>query len=348
MALSTPTGAGNVTTASSGAGSTITLTKPSNIANGDLLVAALYWRNASGTPTPPSGWSLLGVLNTTFETFGLYAKPIPTASGEPADYAWSINTGTQRIAGVMCRVLGANLSAVQDSYGSLAAYTGTTSVVLPAVTTVAADTLLVGYAINNANTTGTPSAFTGPGSMTTVGTVSADNGTSATSSIWVGSQVLSAAGATGTRTATMSPAAANSGGIMVAITGIPAATSPPDLGPARTVNSQDSVTVTASITGTVSAWAWSQTAGPTVTLSGSGASRSFTAPATMDGAAITLQAIATIGGVDSPAGSVTVSVRAHQWWVKRSGGWQPFGVVLPEGLHLDTLLYPDTGLYVRI
>lgn len=327
MALSTPTGAGNVTTTQSGAGSTITLTKPANIADGVVLGAALYWRNASGTPTAPAGWTLMGVLNTTYETFGLWTKPIPTASGEPADYSWSINTGTQRIAGVMFLILGANLSAVQDSYGSLAAYTGTSSVVLPQVTTSAADTLLVGYAINNANVTGTPSAFTGPGSMTTVGTVSADNGTSATSTIWVGSQVLSAAGATGTRTATMSPNAANSGGIMVAITGIPASTSPPDLGPARSVNSQDTVTVTASITGTVSAWAWSQTAGPTVTLTGSGNTRSFTAPATVDGTAITLQAIATISGVDSPAGSVTIACRAHQWWVKRSTGWEPFGIV---------------------
>jgi hypothetical protein len=61
-----------------------------------------------------------------------------------------------------------------------------------------------------------------------------------------------------------------------------------------------------------------------------------------------LQAIATISGVDSPAGSVVITCRAHQWWVKRSAGWEPFGIVYPEGLHVDTLLYPDTGLYVRI
>lgn len=349
MALSTPTGAGNVTYATSGAGSTITLSKPTNTADGDLLVAACYWRNASGTPTPPSGWTLLGVLNTTYETFGMWYKAVPTASAETATtYDFAISTGTQRIVGIMFRVIGVNLSAIQDSYGSLAAYTGTASVVLPQVTTSAADTLLIGYAINNANTTGTPSAFTGPGSMTTIESRTSDNGTSATSTIWVGTQVLAAAGATGTRTATMSPAAANSGGIMVALTGIPSATSPPDLGPARSVNSQDTVTVTASITGTVSAWAWTQTGGPTVTLTGSGASRSFTAPATADGTAITLQAIATIGGVDSPAGTVTITVRAHSIWVKRSTGWEPFNTVIPDGLHIDTLLYPDTGLYVRI
>lgn len=323
MALSSPTGAGNVNYTTDAFGSSITLTKPSNIADGDLLVAVLYWRNANGTPTVPSSWVLLGTLNTTFETFGVYAKPIPTASGEPADYTWGINTGTQRTLGIIFRVLGANLSAIQDSAGSLAAYTGTASVVLPQVTTVAADTLLVGYAIANGVTTGAPPVFTGPGSMTTIESRSADNG-GATSAIWVGTQVLAAAGATGTRTATMSPSAANSGGIMVAITGIPAATSPPDLGPTQTVESLAPVTITASIAGTVTAWVWSQTAGPTVTLDDTANVVTFDAPATIDGTSITVEAVATIGGVDSPAGSVTVNVRAHQWWVLRSGVWEAF------------------------
>jgi hypothetical protein len=324
MTLSAPTGAGNVNYVTNAFGSSITLTKPSSIADGDLLVAALYWRNANGTPTVPTSWVLLGTLNTTYETFGLYAKPIPTASGEPADYTWTINTGTQRTLGIIFRVLGANLSAIQDSAGSLAAYTGTASVVLPQVTTVAADTLLVGYGIANGVTTGAPPVFTGPGSMTTMESRSADNGTSATSAIWVGTQVLSAAGATGTRTATMSPAASNSGGIMVALTGIPASTDPPDLGPARTVESQATVTITGSITGTPDSWTWTQVAGTTVSLSGSGGSRSFTAPATINGETITIQAYATFGASDTPVGSVDINVRAHQWWVLRTGVWQPF------------------------
>lgn len=98
----------------------------------------------------------------------------------------------------------------------------------------------------------------------------------------------------------------------------------PDLGSDQLVESQSTVNITATVTGSPSSWTWTQTAGPTVTLSGSGASRSFTAPATVDGALITLQAVATISGIDTPPGSVNIAVRAHQWWVRRSGVWKPF------------------------
>jgi hypothetical protein len=324
MTLSTPTGAGNVTTASAGVASSVTLTKPSNTADGDVLVAALYWRNSAGTPAPPSGWAQIGPLNTTFETFGLYAKAIPSAAAETAtDYAFPVTgTGSQRVAGIMFRVLGGNLTTIQDAFGSLAPYTGTASVVLPEVTAATSYTLLVAYGINNAGAT--TSTFTAPGGMTTIGTVTADNGS--TSTIWVGTQVLSAAGATGTRTPTISPAASNSGGFMVTLRGVPALTSQPDLGPDRTVESRAAVTLTASIGGTPTTWNWAQTAGPTVTLSGTGSSRTFTAPATYDGATLTFTAVASDGSSTSPAGSVNVDVRAHQWWVNRTGTWQPFAM----------------------
>lgn len=98
----------------------------------------------------------------------------------------------------------------------------------------------------------------------------------------------------------------------------------PDLGLNRTVESQTSVSLTAAITGTVTAWSWTQTAGTTVTLSGSGGSRSFTAPATFDGDVLTFQVTATIGGVVSPPGTVSIVVRPHQWWVLRASGLKPF------------------------
>jgi hypothetical protein len=323
VALSTPTGAGNVTTANAPVAAAITVSKPSNTADGDALVAFVYFRNANGTLAPAAGWTLLGPANTTFETFAAYIKPIPVAASESAtDYTFSVTgTGSQRCAGMIFRVTGANLSALLDASGSLAAYTGTASVVLPAVTASSAFTLLLGFAINNNNTTGAASTFTAAGGLTTVGSSTVDNGTTATSTIWVGSQVLSAAGTTGTRTPTMSPAAANSGGFMVTVAGIPAATSAPDLGQPQKVNSMDTVTVTATIAGTVSAWTWT-TDGPA--LSGSGNTRTFTAPTTIDGTTVTVTAYATIGGVDSPVGSVVITIRAHQWWVLRASGWQPF------------------------
>lgn len=81
----------------------------------------------------------------------------------------------------------------------------------------------------------------------------------------------------------------------------------------QSVESQAIVTVDAAAT---------QTSGPAVTLSAPSAGvRTFTAPATVDGATITFN----VSGTE-----VTISVKAHQWWVKRAAGWRPFQVnVMP-------------------
>lgn len=122
----------------------------------------------------------------------------------------------------------------------------------------------------------------------------------------------------------------------------------PNLGVGGTVESQTPILLTASVAGSPSAWVWTQTAGPTVTLTGSGSSRSFTAPATVDGTVITIQAVATISGVDTPPGSATFTVLPHQWWVRRSGVWQPFTLGQDDRLYPDTGLRSSTGLIPRL
>lgn len=132
MALSTPTGAGNVTTAQNSAANNITVSKPSNTADGDLLVCAFFHRNSGGTITPPSGWTLAGTLNTTNETFGLYYRAVPSAAAETATtYNFATSAGSSRVLAVCFRAVGVNLSAITDAAGSLAAYTGTISVNCP-------------------------------------------------------------------------------------------------------------------------------------------------------------------------------------------------------------------------
>ena len=224
-------GVGNVTTASSGAANNVSLAKPANVVDGDLLVAFVMFRNSGGTVTTPSGWTQLGPANTTNETFSAYYKAVPNAAAETATtYAFSTSAGTSRAAGVLARVPGIDLTSIADAAGALAVYTGTTSVVLPAVTAVKDLTLLMGFAINN--TTTAASAFTAPGTMTTIGTATGDQGGGVTATAWGGAQILSATGTTGTRSPTMSPAAGNSGGFMVTLSGIkavvPAATVVPD------------------------------------------------------------------------------------------------------------------------
>lgn len=92
---------------------------------------------------------------------------------------------------------------------------------------------------------------------------------------------------------------------------------------------------TATVTATLAAgsaapdsWTWTQTSGPTVTLSGSGASRTFELPALMDGGTITIQATATKDSV-SHSMSTTVTVHPHGFFWTRSTAtdWLPVRAV---------------------
>jgi len=236
MVLSTPTGAGNVTTAQNASANSITVSKPSNTADGDLLIVAFFHRNSGGTITPPSGWTLAGTLNTTNETFGLYYKAIPSAAAESATtYAFSTSAGSSRVTAVCFRALGINLSSIVDASGSLAPYTGTTSIVLPAVSAVGGYTLLVAMGITNGTVTGSPPLMSAPAGMTEIGEVSADNGTS-TAALTVFTEVRSVSGSTSSKTVTISPTAANSGGLMVTFTGLPVSAPAPSVVPDQVVS----------------------------------------------------------------------------------------------------------------
>lgn len=261
MPIAAPLGAGNVVTGSAGSVNNITLAKPSNTADGDVLVAFVSFRNSGGTITAPSGWTALGPLNTTNQTFGAFYKAVPTASAESAtSYAFSTSAGSSRVAGAVFRLTGADLSSLSPVGGSLAVYTGTASVVLPGISPTKASALLA-FAMNNNGTTGTPSVVTAPSGMTTVAQASGDNGTSATMSIGVGFQAVNA-GATGDKTATFSPTSSNSGGFLAALAAIPAANVPPtaSAGAAKTgaVGTATQFTGTDSDSdGTIASRAWS-------------------------------------------------------------------------------------------
>jgi hypothetical protein len=210
------TGVNDVTTATSGSASSLACNKPSALSDGNLLVCAGYFRNSGATITAPSGWTQFGPLNTTNETFGLWSKPVASAAGEPASYTFSTSGGNGRLLLSIFRVTGADLVTPLDAQGALGVYTGTTSVVGPAVTAVNGSGLLLAYFIDN-TTTSTVAAFTAPAGMTEVNQVSVVSGAT-TSSHQICQQTLTASGTTGTRTASISPSAANSGGFMVTVT----------------------------------------------------------------------------------------------------------------------------------
>jgi len=70
--------------------------------------------------------------------------------------------------------------------------------------------------------------------------------------------------------------------------------------------------------------AWTQATGPTVALAGSGRSRSFRAPPTIDGTVLGFDVVATdADGRTSPAKRVEVAVRPHPDWTRRGGALVP-------------------------
>ncbi len=124
----------------------IVITKPTNLADDDILYACIARDEADGTDaiTAPSGWTVLDsaeVDNGTF-TCGIYRKVIVTASSEPSDYTWSW-TNSEKVGGWIARITGADTTTPEDVTPSN--NTGTASLAPRAlsVSTVTADTLLL-------------------------------------------------------------------------------------------------------------------------------------------------------------------------------------------------------------
>lgn len=342
MAATALTGVGNLTTYSNGNNASVTLSKPANIANGDWLLAFVFMRTGSGSITVPDGtWVLMGVVNSANEMFAVYAKHIPTASAvSETSWTWTNTAGASRACGIMTRVIGANATTFLHAYGALAAYTGTSSVVLPAVTNSAANKTLFAFAVANTTTTGNPPIYTAPAGMTTVAQVTADNGSTASAAIWVGQEVVGS-GSTGTRTPTLSPAAANSGGLMFTVN---AANNPPTVAAIadQTKAAGATATVTAVPTdpdGTVTAHLWTVDKAPYGTtppaLTNATTTTVTTGPLQVGTTILKYIATDNSGLQSAPAyarllvqASSTVPVRASR--VKTNGGGWTYGGVATD------------------
>lgn len=88
------------------------------------------------------------------------------------------------------------------------------------------------------------------------------------------------------------------------------------------VEPQDVVSLTAVKFGgstTPTGWAWRQVSGPAVTLVGTGATRTFTAPSSLTGAVVVLAVAGTIDGVPGPEQRVSVTVVPQLSWIRAAG-----------------------------
>lgn len=199
-----------------------------NMQIGDLLVSYIHNQSgASGTSiTAPSGWTrfgpALGQPNFPGSRLsGFYYYPIRSQAdldALPHLITWQFSIAGSRVACVVARATGINLDDIEDAAATsfTVGASNATSVAIGGITTVSANTLLVGavYHHNSASTT-SPSVgsfMTGFEPYKTADTGS----TLANSGVALGFDDLTSAGATGTRTATFSSAASASGGALVA------------------------------------------------------------------------------------------------------------------------------------
>lgn len=91
-------------------------------------------------------------------------------------------------------------------------------------------------------------------------------------------------------------------------------------GTGRALEPFDTVTLSASASQPPDSWLWEQTDGAAVTISGSGASRTFTAPATLNGTTLTFQVTAAKSGTTPAVAQVTYTVYPHTTWRGTANG----------------------------
>ncbi len=210
----------------------------SNIQVGDLLVAwmADQLSTAGNTITAPSGWVHYGADPGTptwsaSRTAGIFYYPIKSQadiSALPSTLTWSFAFSGGRCAGVIARATGIDLDAIEDSAATQ--FTNTTNVSslpIASITTTSATTLLVG-GLHHQNAALT-SAVSTTGFMTAFveyRTSTSDN-TIANTGAALGYTYLTAAGATGTMTATYDNTINTCAGELVAFKAGPWSPTPP-------------------------------------------------------------------------------------------------------------------------
>ena len=194
-------------------GSTIDLPVPATVATDDLMIAQIaYNATGGGIITPPAGWTLIDETGGNGVTQALYRR-IATAS-EPASYSFTLSSGaTDTAAGAITLYDGVDTTSPIDA-SAAQTNASAAAVVAPSVTTtVSGATLVAFYAVRDDGNGTAPAGMT---ERTDVN--SAQGGAAADETLALSAdEALGAAGATGSRTATVD-VAAGSIGTLVALT----------------------------------------------------------------------------------------------------------------------------------
>lgn len=190
----------STTTGQSDGTQSVTITKPTGTADGDLLVAIVGQNTGNGTWGLPSGWTQLNADDATPDISALVAYKVAGAS-EGASYAFSKDTlGAAEKVGRIFRVTGFNTSTWID-YTPTAEVntTTTTSANAPAETTTEANVLLIRGVIvdrNRAASSTPPTGLTDEDHAESGGTTNAVG-------LCSGWQLQTGSGSTGVKTWTL-------------------------------------------------------------------------------------------------------------------------------------------------
>lgn len=244
-----------------GASSPLSCAKPTNTADGDVMVA--FQSNDFGTyaaTTPPAGWTLLTGYDRGSNGFHvkIWTK---VAAGEGGTYSFAQSASTDGCVTIVT-LRGADTNTANWLTAALSNITApATTYDAPTVSGAAAGSALLAFVMSENSNTATTFTWTPPGGMTEQADVQSTTWTSQSVA-----SLLSPSNPTGAKTFTHTGAAGTTGGAITASIVIPAA------GGATAYTGTASISVAASLTsagvvGKASGAATTVTAGPVATAS---------------------------------------------------------------------------------
>lgn len=173
-------------------GTTVTIAKPAGTASGDVLVALIVASTSSTAPTitPPSGWVAVGTFaNGPSKTAGVWTRA--AGGSEPANYAWTSSVAMNQAAGVVLRYAPQSPTQSPGAVDATAMGSGVASPgVAPSVSATGDNDTLISLFTANVTAGSGVSGMTQRAAIAPVGSVTA----------YAYDELLTAAGATGTRT----------------------------------------------------------------------------------------------------------------------------------------------------
>jgi PKD domain len=259
--------AGTLGTSTAGAATVVPY--PAGVASGDLLILQ-FIANATSTPATPSGWTaLFGPTTTTTYGNKCYVFWRVAGGSEPSTVSVTISTGQG--AGIMSAFTGANTSAPINVHAEATLPGGGTSPTMttPSVTTTVANTMLLRMYWAHDGTAVAPA-----GTDTEIYDANAPGQPCA---IEAATSTQTAAGASGTTTATLNSNKWGGLGSTIAIAPATAVTPAADFtGTPLTGVAPYTVTFTDASTNTPTSWAW--TFGDGGTSSSQNPTHSYTVP----------------------------------------------------------------------